>query len=324
MLTDLLEHFDLTKNLRQVGYFATDHYEQMLRELQAAVQESGLTALTGVVGSGKTTLLSRLRDTLKREGRFQVVQSLAVEKQRVTVYTLKLALYYALATEKDPNDLPTRPEKSEFVLMRVVRRCDKPIVLIVDDAHDLNRQTLLELKRLMELMRGNNVHFSVVLGGHPKLKNDLRRPTIEEIGSRATVLELEGIKGQQPRYITWLFEQCTKPKVKPADILTDEAMTLLVERLITPLQIEHYLTLALEQAYRFGEKPVTQQIVEGVMSLDINALEPTLTRHGYNVRALSELLNIRQAEVRAFLYGQLAPGRTEELKQQILREGIPL
>lgn len=36
---------------------------------------------------------------------------------------------------------------------------------------------------------------------------------------------------------------------------------------------------------------------------DLHALEPTLTRYGYNVNAVAELLNIRQAEVRAFLQG---------------------
>jgi hypothetical protein len=56
----------------------------------------------------------------------------------------------------------------------------------------------------------------------------------------------------------------------------------------------------------------------------MHALEPTLTRHGYNVKALSELLYIRQPEVRAFLYGQLPPGRTEELHNQLLAAGIPL
>jgi hypothetical protein len=34
--------------------------------------------------------------------------------------------------------------------------------------------------------------LSVVLAGHPKLKNDLRRSSMEEIGSRATIFELEG------------------------------------------------------------------------------------------------------------------------------------
>jgi type II secretory pathway predicted ATPase ExeA len=32
--------------------------------------------------------------------------------------------------------------------------------------------------------------LSIVLAAHRKLKNDLRRPSIEEIGSRATIFEL--------------------------------------------------------------------------------------------------------------------------------------
>jgi hypothetical protein len=85
-----------------------------------------------------------------------------------------------------------------------------------------------------------------------------------------------------------------------------------------------YLMLAMEQAYRFGEKLVTPEIIATVMAPDIEALEPTLARQGYNVKTLAELLNTWPAEIRAFLQSQLPPGRTEELKQQILKEGIPL
>jgi hypothetical protein len=53
-------------------------------------------------------------------------------------------------------------------------------------------------------------------------------------------------------------------------------------------------------------------------------LEATLTRYGYNARALAELLNVRPAEIRAFLDGQLAPGRTQELHTQLLAAGLPV
>ena len=80
----------------------------------------------------------------------------------------------------------------------------------------------------------------------------------------------------------------------------------------------------MEQAYRFGEKPVPPAIVHMTLAPDLHDLEPTLTRHGYNVTVLSELLNMRQADVRAFLRDQLPPGRTEELHNQLLATGIPL
>ena len=34
--------------------------------------------------------------------------------------------------------------------------------------------------------------LSIVLAGHRKLKNDLHQPSIEGIGSRATIFELDG------------------------------------------------------------------------------------------------------------------------------------
>jgi type II secretory pathway predicted ATPase ExeA len=42
-----------------------------------------------------------------------------------------------------------------------------------------------------------------VLVGHPKLKNDLRRPQMEEIGDRTTVFEFGGLRDRQRDYIDW-------------------------------------------------------------------------------------------------------------------------
>lgn len=72
MLTDVMAHFGFTKSLRQAGYFVTDHHQQLLKDLQAAIQEGGLVAMTGVVGSGKTMLLWQLQDVLRREGEIEV------------------------------------------------------------------------------------------------------------------------------------------------------------------------------------------------------------------------------------------------------------
>jgi type II secretory pathway predicted ATPase ExeA len=291
-----MDHFGLTRSLRHVGYFETEPHQQLLNGLKAALQEGELMALAGIVGSGKTTLLWRLQELLKKERQVEVAQSLAVDKQRVNLNTLMLALAYDLAPDKEVK-LPTPPEKRERALLELILKRERLIVLFVDDAHDLHSQTVLGLKRLIELVRRRGGRLSVVLAGHPKLKNDLRRPTLEEIGGRATVFELEGLQGHQRHYITWVLEQTAKPKVSRDDLLTDEALELLAERLVTPLQVEHYLTLAFEQAYRFGEKPVTREIVEAVLAPDLDALEPALTRQGYPPKALAELLNVRQAEI---------------------------
>jgi type II secretory pathway predicted ATPase ExeA len=106
MLNEVLEYFGLTKALRQVGYFETEHHQQLIKGLKAAIREGKLVALAGIVGSGKTTLLWQLQELLKKEREVEVTQSLAVDKQRVNLGTLMLALFADLSTEKEAK-LPT-------------------------------------------------------------------------------------------------------------------------------------------------------------------------------------------------------------------------
>jgi type II secretory pathway predicted ATPase ExeA len=227
-----------------------------------------------------------------------------------------------MATDKDVK-LPTKSEQRERKLLALIQKCRKSVVLFVDEAHDLHHSTLRNIKRLIELARHNGGTLSVLLAGHPKLKNDLRRPSLEEIGGRASVFSLEGIRGHQLEYIKWLLSECVHSDYLPSDLITDEAIAFLAERLTTPLQIEHYLRLGFEEGYKVGTKPITTGVIEEILSSSINDLEPRLIRHGYNAKALANLLNIRIAEVNSFLHGQLPPGRTQDLRDQMLKMGIP-
>src|ERR1700738_205906 len=67
----------------------------------------------------------------------------------------------------------------------------------------LHPKTLLALKRLIELVVEGGGQLSIVLVGHPKLKNDLRRPKMEEIGDRTTVFEFGGLRARQRDFIDW-------------------------------------------------------------------------------------------------------------------------
>jgi type II secretory pathway predicted ATPase ExeA len=131
MLSDVMEHFGLSKGLHPVAYYDSEYHQHVFKDLKAAIHEGGIVAFTGVVGSGKTVLLARMQRHLREEGRIEVCESLVFEVPRVTLSTLKLALYYDLATEKD-GDITGKPEKSERALMKVMQRCQKPICLFID------------------------------------------------------------------------------------------------------------------------------------------------------------------------------------------------
>jgi hypothetical protein len=215
-------------------------------------------------------------------------------------------------------------EDAGAALLELIKKRHKPIALFVDEAHDLHGKTLIGLKRLIEVVRSGGGTLSVVLAGHPKLKNDLSRPSMEEIGARATVFPLEPFGPERRKYIQWLIGQAVGPKTKIDALITDEALTLLSDRLTTPLQFEQYLTRDFEEAYKIGQKPVATEIVEGVLVADIDALDARLMRNGYNMKSLCDLLNSKPREINAFIHGQLPPERTQQLSSQLLAVGVPL
>ncbi len=323
MLTEVMEHYGLVREFRQAGYYETAHQKQMFKDIKAAIYSGNLVALTGIVGCGKTITLRRLQEVLETEGKILVSKSLSVDKDRATLGTLIAALFYDLSADKEIK-IPTHGEKRERELRDLIKKGKKPVALFVDEAHDLHRGTLTGLKRLIEVVEDSGGTLSVVLAGHPKLKNDLRRPTMEEIGYRATVFSLDSIVGSQREYIEWLLSGCTTEGLQMRDVLEAEAIDLLAMRLRTPLQIEQHLTLAFEAAYQVGEKPVTTAIVESILSKQIDDLEPTLTRHGYNVKGLAEQFNAKPSEIKSLFRGQLDPMRTKDLQDQMLAAGLPI
>ena len=323
MRAEVMEYYGLARSPRAVGYYETAHHRQLLQDVKQAVYEGDLVALCGVVGAGKTATLRRLQEVLTKEGRVLVSRSMAVERHRATLGTLITALFCDLSTDKGPK-APTQIELRERALRDLVRKRKKPVVLIVDEAHDLHHNTLTGLKRLIEMVADGGGKLSVLLAGWPRLRNDLRQPTMEEIGYRTTVFSLEGVTGSQREYIEWALGACAGDRTKVDGILDPAAVDLLASRLRTPLQIEQHLTLALETGYQASERPVGEAIVDSVLSKQIDDLEPTLMRHGYTVKVLCELLGTKPAEVRALFRQTLEPDRARELKEQLLAAGLPV
>jgi type II secretory pathway predicted ATPase ExeA len=322
MRVEVMQHFGLAVPLSKAGYYETEHLRALMKDVRGAIGEGRLIAVCGVIGSGKTVLLRRLQQLLDEEKKVTVSKSLAIDKNRIKLATLVAALFYDLSHEKQVR-IPT-DEKRERDLRELIRKNKRPVALFVDEAHDLNGHTLTGLKRLVELVEDGQGRLSVVLAGHPKLRNDLRRPTMEEIGHRTDVFSLDGIAGSQREYLCWLLETCTQGETKPLDILTEDAIDMVATKLRTPLQIQQYLTLALDAAYQAGEKPVSTDVIASVLSRQIDDLEPTLTRHGYRMKDLVEQFDAKPAEIRALFNNTLDARRATQLRDKMLRAGLPL
>jgi type II secretory pathway predicted ATPase ExeA len=323
MRAEVMQHYGLVQPLSQAGYYETSHHKQLIKDIKGAIGEGRLIAVCGVVGCGKTVMLRRLQQLLREENRVLVAKSLAVEKHNINLGTLITALFYDLSADKQVS-IPTQGEKRERELRELVKKSKRPVALFVDEAHDLQVSTLTGLKRLMEVVEDGDGRLSVVLAGHPKLRNDLRKPTMEEIGYRTDIFSLDGIAGSQREYLRWLLSACTQQTVEPEAILTPDAIDLLALKLRTPLQIQSHLRLALEAGYQTGEKPVSADLIETLLSKQLDDLEPTLTRSGYRMRDLVAQFDAKPAEIKALFGNRLDPTRAAELRDRMLQAGLPI
>ncbi len=191
-----------------------------------------------------------------------VAESLSVDTARTTVPPLISALFYDLSREKEVR-IPAQGERREQELRKLVERAGKPVALFIDEAHDLHSRTLSGLKRLMEVISRGTGNLSIVLIGHPKLRNDLRRPTMEEIGHRT------------------------------------ESAGLIAEHMRTPLQFAEYLNRLFAGGHLIGQRLITGEIVQSVLTPNFDDLEPRLTRQGDSVKSLSEQFHTRPAKCAA-------------------------
>jgi len=77
---------------------------------------------------------------------------------------------------------------------------------------------------------------------------------------------LEGLGSEKRKYLEWLLVQLVAPKTKIESVITDDAVAMVGEKLSTSLGFEYYLTRALEEAYKVGQKPIGADMIENVLA----------------------------------------------------------
>ena len=323
MRAEVLKYYGLTQPLDQAGYYLSSAHEELLHDMHEAILAGKLIALSGMVGSGKTVTLYQLQDMLEAKKDVVVAWSFALNKSAVKIETLISALYHTLSPEKVVQ-VPSQMERKERVLIDLFRKKKSAVVLIVDEAHDLGVKTLRELKRLMELTQRSKCTLSIVLAGHPKLANDLRRPVMEEISLRMKQFDLGNIRNIQNEYLDWLIASCSDGQVTTSSLFEPEARDLLVSRTSTFLQLQMYLSIIMAFGYAADAKPIHTELIESVVSKRINDLEPILARHGYSLTDLTERFGASMKELRAMFNNSLDATRTTEIRTKMKTAGLPV
>jgi general secretion pathway protein A len=161
-------------------FYRSERHEEALANLVYGVQaRKGFIVLSGEVGTGKTTMLECLRDYLDAN----FIEFAFLFNARINVDQFFEMIAYDL-------DLPcARTSKTEvlFALNQLLveqAQDGRTVVLIVDEAHNLDWDVLEEIRLLGNLENRNGKLLQIILAGQPELDRKLDAPNLRQLKQR--------------------------------------------------------------------------------------------------------------------------------------------
>ena len=180
------QHWDLTDNPFSLSpdpafFYRSQQHEQALANLIYGIESrKGFIALTGEVGTGKTTVLECLRDYLRE----RYIGYITVSNSRLSVQEFFEVIAYDLRCGRS-----SKPEVLFTLNQLLVQEAEagRTTVLIVDEAQNLERDVLEEIRLLGNLEDRYGKLLQIVLAGQPELDRKLDAPDLRQFKQRIVV-----------------------------------------------------------------------------------------------------------------------------------------
>ena len=172
--------FNITPNPRFL-FFSAKHREAFNHLLYGIRERKGFVQLTGEVGAGKTTLCRALLEQLGPEFSTALILNPVLDAdQLVKAIAMELNL-----PVKGMDRLEALAEINRFLLQQVEHH--KDTVLIIDEAQDMPREMLEQVRLLSNLETDERKLLQIILMGQPELRERLNDYSLRQLRQRITV-----------------------------------------------------------------------------------------------------------------------------------------
>ena len=162
--------------------YLTGKHQNALTTLEYGVSEGiGFTLLTGEVGTGKTTLIRHLLNQIEESMDIAVIFNTNVSADQL----LNLVLQEFELVPDMKNKAKTLDTLYQFLINRFGE--GRKVLLIIDEAQNLSREALDEVRMLSNLQSDDHLLLNIMLVGQPELKEVLQQPGLTQFSQRVAV-----------------------------------------------------------------------------------------------------------------------------------------
>ena len=241
-------------------YLSPGHREGLAHLLYGVQEHKGFILLTGEVGTGKTTLLRTLLSRLDGNTASALVFDTTLPFEGLLEYILE---DFGIAKPGESH-VQRLIALNNFLMER--RRAGQNTVLVFDEAQNLDRHALEQIRLLSNFETQTEKLLQILLVGQPELLDTLDRPELRQlkqrIGLRCRILPLTA--GQTRDYIR------TRLRIAGATdlgLFSDPAITRIVEytggipRLINTL-CDHCLLIGYADQIRRINPAIVEEAIE--------------------------------------------------------------
>jgi type II secretory pathway predicted ATPase ExeA len=272
---EMLRHF----NLKDDPFFdlgdhraiwLNERLERIKHRIFLRSQNQGMMVITGDFGSGKSTLLRHVLREMLSDPRYHVIMPDRLDRKAMRGDALSLSIVDQMSPPGAhvPASAVRRDRLSRTLLTKAIQRGEYPI-LVIDEAHELNEDIFIALKRLWDSgLIFRNV--AILLAGAGGI-DDKGRPwglrwqiegnsDLREFAERAELIDLGRLAECLPDYLAWRF---TAVGGDIGTVFESEALAELVERGGTPQRLGNLAIRAMREAYLDGALKVTVEHAAG-------------------------------------------------------------
>jgi general secretion pathway protein A len=162
-------------------YLSRSHEEAMAHLVYAISQGDGFVEITGEVGTGKTTLCRAVLENLDEH-----TEAAYIFNPKLDSFQLLKAINDEFGVASDGDSVKELIDALNAFLMKKRMEGTK-VVLIIDEAQNLNKDVLEQLRLLSNLETTTSKLLQIILVGQPELGEMLDSHELRQLGQRITL-----------------------------------------------------------------------------------------------------------------------------------------